>query len=195
MRKGICWHVLSLFPGRALLAVFTLLLCVACEGGLDDGRKFCNLPARFTYTPVSAVSQLYSSCNSLGQWCSIIASGQQYIFANPQGSTPVNRSAVNNYTGFYMGLSGFLVGLPSIPEPGADLSVVTCYDLACSNCYEEAHVTKRLNLQNAGMATCPKCQRTYNLNNQGIVAKGSPGKSLYRYRVSYLGNTLAISNR
>ncbi len=205
--KGAFLATVSLFPKRAILAVFSqlpkrallatvsLLLCLACG---DDGlisQKFCNLPARFSYNPVSAVSQLYTSCNSMGQWCTVIASGQQFIFANPEGSTSVNRTAVQNYTGFSLGLSGFLVGLPNIPELGSDYPVVTCYDLACRNCHEEAHAAKRLTLSTGGRATCPRCDRTYDLNNQGLVSQGQPGKSLYRYRVYYGNNTLAINNR
>ena len=180
---------------RTFLAVVSLLLCVACNENELVSRKYCDLPARFSYNPVSAVSQLYTSCNSMGQWCTIIASGQQFVFANPEGSTSVNRTAVQNYTGFYLGLSGFLVGLPSIPELGTDYPVVTCYDRACRNCYEEAHVTKPLTLKTGGRALCPKCDRTYDLNNQGLISQGEPGKSLYRYRVYYSNNTLAINNK
>lgn len=181
---------------RSLCWALSLLLCTACvEDGLVS-QKYCNLPARFTYNPVSAVSQLYASCNSMGQWCSITATGTQFIFSNPTGSTPVNRTQVSNYTGFNMGLScGYLVGLPSIPELGLMDPIVTCYDRACRNCYEEAYITKPLTLNQAGTASCPKCQRTYDLNNQGLVSQGTPGKSLYRYRVTYANNTLVINNR
>lgn len=197
MLKRTFLAVVSLFPERAILAVCSLLLCLACGETELVSRKFCDLPARFSYNPVSAVSQLYTSCNSMGQWCSIeLTKSQQFVFANPDGSTAVNRTAVQNYTGFNMGLScGYLVGLPSIPELGTDYPVVTCYDRACSNCYEEAHVTKPLTLKTGGQAVCPKCDRIYDLNNQGLVSQGLPGKSLYRYRVYYSNNTLAINNR
>ena len=180
---------------KSLCLALSLLLCVACNEEGIVSQKFCNLPARFTYNPVSAVSQLYTSCNSMGQWCTITATGSQFIFSNTSGSTPVNQTQLNNYSGFYMGLSGFIVGLPNIPELGTDYPVVTCYDRACSNCYQEAHITKPLTLSPDGTATCPKCQRTYNLNNQGLVSQGDPGKGLYRYRVSYANNTLVINNR
>ncbi len=170
---------------------------MGCDQGDLVSSKYCNLPARFTYNPVSAVSQLYTSCNSMGQWCTITmsASGNQFVFTNTEGSTSVNRTQVNNYTGFYLGLSGFLVGLPNIPELGYDHTTVTCYDRACRNCYEEAYVTKPVTLNTDGTATCPKCNRTYNLNSQGIVAQGDAGKSLYRYRITYGNNTVVINNQ
>ena len=181
---------------RVCLALsLTLLSLTGCVEEGYTSQKFCNLPARFSFNPVSSVSQLYSAVNSMGQWCTITATGTQFVFANTTGSTPVNRTQVNNYTGFYMGLTGFIVGLPNIPELGTDYSVVTCYDRACRNCYEEQYVTKPLTLHANGTATCPKCQRTYDLNNQGIVSQGDPGKNLYRYRITYGNNTLAINNR
>lgn len=172
------------------------LMCLSCGDELVS-NLYCNLPARFSYSPVSAVSQLYTSCNSMGQWCTVTISnsGNQFVFSNLEGSTSVNRTQVNNYTGFYLGLSGFLLGLPNIPELGRDYPVVTCYDRACRNCYEEAYVTKPLSLQSAGLAVCPKCNRTYDLNNQGIVSKGDAGKSLYRYRITYANNTVVINNQ
>lgn len=186
---------LSLSRARgAILGLGLLMLGQSC-GEEIISHRYCDLPARFSYSPVSAVSQLYTSCNSMGQWCTILATSSQFVFSNPEGSTPVARTAVTNYTGFYMGLSGFIVGLPSIPEMGSDYPVVTCYDLACRNCYEEAHVTRRMTLNPGGTATCSKCQRTYNLNDQGLITKGEPGKSLFRYHVVYASNTLAINNR
>lgn len=178
-----------------LLPTLLLFLFTACD---DEGlvsQKYCNLPARFSFNPVSSISQLFTSCNSLGQWCTIKVQGQQFLFTNPEGSTLVNRTQANNYTGFYMGLTGFIVGLPNIPELGTDYPVVTCYDLACPSCYEEAYITKPLTLHTGGKATCPRCQRTYDLNNLGTVSQGEPGRQLYRYRVAYSNNSLVINNR
>lgn len=170
-----------------------LAALVSCSDGITSNR-FCTLPARFNYTPVTSVHQLYAACNSLGEWCTITASSTQFIFSNPQGSTPVSQTAVNNYNRPYMGLSGFIVGTPTIPEMGADLPIVTCFDLACSNCYAEATVTKRMELRQGGISYCPRCHRTYDLNNTGQVSLGDPGRPLYRYRVLYGSNTLSINN-
>lgn len=139
----------------------------------------------------------------MGEWCTITTftkdvDGHNWVyvsFANPQGSTPWPLVKANSYTGFYLGLSGgLIVGLPNIPEVGTEYPVVTCFDLACRNCYEVRNTTPRLTLQEGGYAFCSKCQRTYSLNNMGQVAKGDAGQPLYRYRVYYGNNTLSINN-
>ena len=68
--------------------------------------------------------------------------------------------------------------------------------MACSNCYEESNIAKRMILQESGFAHCSRCQRTYDLNNQGIVSIGKGGRTLFRYRVNYLASTgtLIINN-
>ncbi len=167
----------------------------ACSNDAIVSNRFSQLPAYFSYSPVSAVSQLYTACNSMGEWTTITARNSQYIFANLTGSTPVNRLALQNYSSFYLGLSGLVVGLPTIPELGSTMSVVTCYDLACSNCYHDRYITKPLTLQAGGRAHCTSCRRTYDLNNIGQIASGDAGINLYRYRVFYGNNTLTVNNR
>lgn len=159
-------------------------------------NKFCSLPAKFMFTPVNSISQIYTSCESMGEWCSIELKGNKFLFTKADGSQGIaNRTALDGYTGFYMGLSGFIVGLPNIPEIGETVCIVTCYDLACRNCYDDFIVARRLVLQEGGLAYCSRCQRTYDLNNTGKVVKGDAGKPLYRYRVYYGNNTLNINNR
>lgn len=175
------------------VVAFLLLATTACTD-MVVSNKYCNLPAHFTYSPVVAISQLYSACNSQGEWTTITAKNEQFIFANLTGSTPVNRAQLDNFHGFYMGLCGFIVGLPNIPEMGSDMAVITCYDLACSNCYKDKSVTRPLQLQPGGFAYCKSCERTYNLNNLGQISRGDAGITLFRYHVYYGNNTLTINN-
>lgn len=173
------------------LLALTLGLCSCGE----SSNLFCSLPANFTMSNVYQAPQLYTACNSMGEFCTVRADGKRFIFANTVGSTAVNQTALTNYSGFYLGLSGFIVGLPNIPELGQDVSRVVCFDLACSNCYQDYNICKRMTLQDGGYAQCPSCQRTYDLNNLGIVSQGEPGRTLYRYRVNYVGSSLVIRNR
>ena len=171
------------------------LLLVACSDDMVS-NKYCNLPARFSFSPVQSISQLYTSCESMGEWCTItLTLDDKLQFAKPTG-TPGEwpRTKMEGYTGFYMGLSGFIVGLPNIPEVGEMFSVVTCYDLACRNCYEDYTVSRRMSLLEGGYARCSRCQRTYDLNNTGQVSQGTPGNPLFRYRVYYGNSTLSINN-
>ncbi len=185
---------------RTLLATLALALAASCNDALTTSA-FSDLPARFSYQPVSSMSQLYTSCNSPGEWCTITLSNNKYLFTNLTGTGEALRTALSGYTGFYMGLSGFIVGLPNIPEMGYDTSIVTCYELACSNCYHERYVAKPLTLLAGGYAHCSACDLTYNLNNLGIVSDtggntfsyASP-RPLYRYRVYYGNDILTINN-
>ncbi len=177
-----------------------LLLAVALFGATSCSEdkvenRYTSLPANFVYRYTNTVPQLNSALNSLGEFATIRLDRDYYYFSNLTGTTQVNKTALANYQHIRMGLSGFIVGLPNIPEPGSDVSAVVCYDLACPNCYEALAITRSLTLREGGYASCTSCNRTYNLNSQGIVSQGTGGKSLYRYRVSYGNNTLAISNR
>ena len=183
---------------RILLALVLLPLSCSDEAVTN---KYCNLPARFQFTPVNSISQLYSSCESMGEWCTITLSGNKFYFSKPNDKKPGEwpRVQLDGYTGFYMGLSGFILGLPNIPEVGETMPVVTCYDLACRNCWDDYMVSRKMELREGGLAFCSRCQRTYDLNNTGQV-RLDPGKHetnhpLLRYRVYYGNNTLSINNQ
>ena len=181
------------FLFRILGCLFAVSCCLSCG---EADTLYARLPAKFIMDNVCSVPQLYTACNSMGEFCTIYGNNKQYIFASHNGSTPVNQIALSQYSGFYLGLSGFIVGLPNIPEMGQDVPAVVCFDLACSNCYEESNIAKRMILQEGGFAHCSRCQRTYDLNNQGIVSIGKGGRTLFRYRVNYLASTgtLIINN-
>jgi len=183
---------------RILLFAFHFFISVLATSCGDNvvSDKYCSLPAHFLFTPVNSISQLYTSCNSMGEWCTIKAQNNQVLVAKPTGAPGIiNITADVMYHGMYLGLSGLIVGLPDTPELGADHPVVTCFDLACRNCYEERNTTPRLALQEGGYAYCSRCGRTYNLNNTGQVSSGDAGKPLYRYRVYYGNNTISVDNR
>ena len=182
---------------KRTLRIFCLALtaCLsACES--SDGI-FSRLPAYFVMENVLQAPVLYTSVQSMGEFCTIRATGNKYEFASPTQKTPsyVNATQLSSMSGFYMGLSGFIVGLPHIPEMGHDQSRVVCYDLACSNCYHTYNVTKRMTLQEGGYTHCTSCNRTYNLNDMGLITKGEAGNPLIRYRATYAGHTLVINNR
>lgn len=176
-------------------------LCLAltmCLPACDSADSiFSRLPAYFVMENVLQAPVLYTSLQSMGEFCTIRATGNKYEFASPTQKTPsyVNATQLSSMSGFYMGLSGFVVGLPHIPEMGQDYSRVVCYDLACPNCYHNYNVTKRMTLREGGYIHCASCDRTYNLNDLGLITEGEAGKPLFRYRVSYSGHTLVINNR
>ena len=110
-------------------------------------------------------------------------------------TTPVNATAIAGNSSIQMGIAGFIAGLPNIPELGSTTSLPVCYDLACPNCYSAYNISRALQLKEGGYAACVSCGRTYNLNNQGQISIGEEGVSLFRYRITYSGNTMVINNR
>ena len=182
--KRICIYILPIISG---------LLLAACNNG-EVNNKYCNLRARLTIDNVLQAPVLFTACESMGEYCTIKSDGQRFTFTNASNTTSViNIPAISDYNGYYW-LDGFIVGKLTIPEMGEDVPKVVCFDLACSNCYENYNITKPLRLQVSGYAKCNSCGRTYNLNDCGTIAEGPTGRNLYRYRVSYIGNTLVINN-
>lgn len=174
--------------GMAMLGLF------ACKDNVEN--KYAGFPAYFVHKYVNTVPQLNAAMNSLGVYATIRADRGVYVFTGENGhSTQVNATAVDNYTAFNMGIAGFVVGLPHTPEPGAEISVPVCFDLACPNCYTDLHIERALQLKEGGYASCSSCSRVYNLNSQGVVSSGDSGSSLFRYRITYSGNVMAINNR
>lgn len=172
-----------------------LLLIVACNSD-EAYNKYCNLPARLTIENIQQAPILFIACESMGEFCTVTSDGQHFLFTNSTNRTDrINILAKDEYNRYYLGLTGFIVGKPTIPEMGEEFSHVVCYDRACSNCYKEDHITKPLVLQTGGYAKCNKCQRIYDLNDVGnVTAAGPAGRPLYRYRINYLGNVLVINN-
>ena len=175
--------------------LYSLILFVSCKDG-EVSNKYCNLPARLTVENVQQAPILFTACESMGEYCYVTSDGQRFLFTDATNHTSaINITAMSGYSGYYLGLSGFIVGKLNIPEMGEDFVRVVCYDRACSNCYQNYNITKPLQLQIGGYAKCNSCGRTYNLNDVGNTSDGPAGRPLYRYRVSYIENTLVINNR
>ena len=177
---------------KILLAA--VLFLAACSSG-EVNNKFCNLRARLNIENVTQAPVLFTALESMGEYCTIRVDGQRFLFTDATGHTSaINISAMAGYSGYYPGLSGFIVGKLTIPEIGEDQVRVVCYDLACSNCYQNYNITKPLQLQTSGYAKCNNCKRTYNLNDCGTISDGPAGRNLYRYRVNYISLALIINN-
>lgn len=184
--------------GAAVSCVILAAVMLSC-GKAEN--MYSTYRARFSYTPVSAVPNLFRACTSPGEFCSItFPPGQSYVIKSP--STPsspdyITLTAIQGYRGFVLGVgSGLIVGLPNMPEMLAQESHVTSYDLCCPNCYSDYNVNRHLELHIGGTASCTSCQRHYDMNNQGIISRGNAGRSLFRYYVSYSNptQTLTINN-
>ena len=105
-------------------------MILGCE---KVNNTFCNLPAKFLFENTYQAPALHTACNSMGEFCTITFSkdGKQFIFkGSSKEPSYVNLTAIAGYTGFNLGLSGLIVGLPNIPEIGKSDPQVVCFDLA-----------------------------------------------------------------
>lgn len=179
-----------------LVACSLLCLQPTLQGCAEADSRFAHIYVRFVMENILQAPVLYTACYSMGEFCTITAKNQQFIFENTRQQNVVNLTATNNYEGFSLGLStGLIVGLPTIPEMGAMQSQVVCFDLACANCYRDYSICKRMQLKEGEKVYCQSCKRTYDLNNQGIICDGNEGRPLYRYKVSVNGNSLVVNNQ
>lgn len=182
---------------RSIIRLLVVGCCLMSVGSCQDADyTYCNLPAKFVFENAYQAPALYTACNSMGEFCTVTFSrdGKEFVFKGSSTTSNVPLTAIVGYNGFVLGLSGLVVGLPNIPEMGKTESQVICYELACPNCWEDYNITKPLVIKD-GTAACSSCKRTYDLNSTGLVTQGEAGRSLYRYRVSYVNNTLVVSNR
>lgn len=177
---------------RLLTAIIMLSGLVSCT---KSDSLYCHIPASLVVDNAYQAPALHTACTSLGEFCSVTMDGQKIYFQGSKETSPINRVALSNYSTTILGLGGLIIGLPALPEIGKDVSQVVCFDLNCPNCYEQYEgITKRMTLSGS-TAHCRGCGRTYDLNNQGIVSQGGSGRPLFRYRASYVGNALVVSNR
>lgn len=182
-----------------MLVIFAIAgILSSCE---KADNRYSTYRAYFKYNPVSAKPTLFRACISLGEFCSIThPPGQNYVVKSPSTPTSadyIQRTAIQGYQGFALGIGGgLIVGMPVVPEMLEQESRIVCYDLCCSNCYQNYHILKQMVLQVGGIVSCSSCHRSYDLNNQGIIANGDAGRSLFRYYVDYYSptQTLTVSN-
>lgn len=176
-----------------LLLLAAILLVASCGEELTQ-NKWSRMRAYYLCDHVMAIPTLYHACTGPNQWCTIRLSlnGKQLLFESLIESNTENLTANVGYTRFHIE-RGLIIGLPTLAEPLADAPIVTCYDIACPNCLDDA-ISKNLTIQENGKAQCRRCNRTYDLSNQGIISEGERGKTLERYRVTYNGNTLIVDN-
>ena len=174
------------------MSVATTAFFASCD---SDMTEFNSFPARFVITPVTQVPQLYTAATSAGEYCMIWREGTNTVFQNQYGSSmTLSATALTSYNTWVSTLgNGFIVGTTNMPEPGNTEVSLVAYDRSCPNCYTEDYITRAMTFSSYGHVSCGRCHRTYDLNNGGYV-KDSTGIKLFRYRVSYTGTTLSVSN-
>lgn len=76
---------------------------------------------------------------------------------------------------------GLIVGYGNLDQPARFYA----FDLQCPNCFDFNALPLKpyeLTMNGAGVASCGKCGRNYNMNTGGNILSGGEGKPLTRYR-------------
>lgn len=68
------------------------------------------------------------------------------------------------------------------------------FDRQCPNCIGIGSSSALEWSTNGLHLKCPKCERTYDLNNNGFIVSGEKGDKLMRYRASFSGTILVVGN-
>ena len=100
-------------------------------------------------------------------------------------------SAKENYTTYILGMNnGLFIGYSSLGNG------LFAFDRQCPNCVSDYNLYKYpLTWANNGQwVRCGQCQRTYDLNNFGVIIDGEKGKKLIRYQANYNGTVLTVRN-
>lgn len=178
-----------------LAAAIVMVVPASCGGDSTAVSKFSKYRAALQLTGIQTIAPLTAAITSFGEYCTITLdkSGAKYEFASLTTKASVNRTGIDAYR-TYICIGGFIVGRSSMTELGSAEYPLMCYDLACSNCYHDDAISKALSLVSGGRATCPRCHRTYDLNNDGLVVDGEKGRKLERYRVMATSTTLSVAN-
>lgn len=172
-----------------------MALLVSC--GADD-NTYSNLRlAIYIDNSTHQDATLATAMNpaSPGVFCHISyeASSRSFVFASNQGQQSKSRlNAKETEMGFYgrIGMSnGIIVGYGNLSTGASGAYTFYAYDAQCPNCFNYNAIPVKsypLTMNSAGIATCAKCKRQYNMNTGGNCVNDS-GKGLTTYRSSTTG--------
>lgn len=174
---------------RALFCVAVAAVPSACG---DITSEYSSYPCRFVFNMNTHATSaaLLSAVSSPGIFCKVSkvykSGAYYYYFQTNQGlSDYVIFTSEDTRTTVSLGMNNAIyVGYGTTDYP----SVFYGFDAECPNCFDPDAVpvrSKALSVSTAGIATCSTCQRTYDMNNGGIVASGDDGDKLTRYHASY----------
>jgi hypothetical protein len=187
----------GLFSAKCILVLLALASCNA-------DYEYCSYPCYFVFDNSKHLDATLSSAlnsSSPGVFCCITQStksGVTYInFSNNQGlSSSQAKNAVDQKYTYVLGLNnGIIVGFGNLDNP----ATLYAYDRQCPNCANStsAYSPKYpLTMSSDGKASCSKCGRVYDLNNNGIIVSGTAGDKLWRYHVTCTGpiGVLIVNN-
>lgn len=184
--------------GFCLLA-FSCWLLTSCKADDEYSTHAC----RFSYNNMIHNDPTLASAleaNSRGVFCLIsehTRAGVHYIaFENNLGQTSKQQETAEEK--FILGLNnGIIVGFQTLNTDDPYRGFVG-YDVQCPNCVRRENNTVnpnyRVTMASSGIATCSKCGKKYDMNNNGIVQNGEDGdRGLYKYVATTTGPNGVVS--
>ena len=175
-----------------------VILMAACSA---DGNEYTReYQCYFTFdTQIHNTSVINSCINPLssGMFCMVwhhTADGVRHIDIQlNDGKTSEDvaiTTAAEMRQSCIMGASnGLIIGCSTLNNGG-----LYAFDRQCPNCLHDG-INKPLQWANNGLwVKCPRCNRSYDLNNSGFVVDGDGGNKLLRYRAAYTGAILIVNN-
>lgn len=136
----------------------------------------------------------YNTVTSMGTFISVRHSGNELIVTDANRKETRWQMSETESRNFIFGFGGLIIGTPSLDNEHCQ---VYAYDLACPICDEYSSKLSRLSFNTTGVAECSKCHSKFDLNNNGFVISVSDkdkSRPLYRYPVTYNGQTISIAN-
>ena len=175
----------------------TLLLASLASCGADDNTYRSLRLAIYIDNSTHQDATLATAMNaaSPGVFCRVSyeASSRSFVFASNQGQQSKSRlNAKETEMGFYgrIGMNnGIIVGYGNLSTGASGAYTFYAYDAQCPNCFDYNAIPVKsypLTMNTAGIATCAKCKRQYNMNTGGNCVNDS-GKGLTTYRSSTTG--------
>lgn len=167
-----------------IFAFLVLLLYSCIEEGLvsskyskytahfscDNVRNNIPLNAALTSGGANIFCSLYPTLN--GQWEAKTPSLEPYLMP---------MSDIDRYKTLIY-INGFIVGQSNSPDMTTGELEIMCFDLVCPTCYDKTGISRSLEVNDMGKATCSRCKLTYDLNTG--LCEGN-GRILERYQAVY----------
>ena len=176
---------------KGFWALLVMLLLAGCKA--ED--EYSTWPCRFAYNNMihnDATLASAMTADSKGVFCKISESGVYLVFQNNQEMTSRQpKTQEEQMAEFILGINnGIIVGFQTMID--TPYGGFVAYDAQCPNCVRETNNTLNpkfpVTMNTAGIATCSKCGRKYDLNNGGILQNGGEGdKGLEKYLATTTG--------
>lgn len=183
---------------RLLFYLFTIVMVMACSA--DDTEYSREYRCYFTFdTSIHNASKICTCVNPLSSGIFCMAwqetkDGIRHIKIQLNDGKDVEdvpiTTASETRQSCIMGASnGLIIGCSTLNS-----GQLYAFDRQCPNCLDEGF-NKSLQWTNNGLwVKCGRCNRSYDLNNSGFIVEGENGKKMLRYRASYTGAMLIVSN-